>query len=427
MGIKVHCDVARRNGQAPSQSPDSQGGTSPRKKIGLSCFSGESRAESSACILTWPGAGSVPQVNATRFIFCGDALPDGAAGVVDPLSGVAEALEGADVRFINLEGCIRTDSTLSRPRKKKHTLSADPSAVNYLWECGFNIVNIANNHILDLGIEGCLDTVRELGCNALAILGLGEGRRGVPVILEHNGMRIGFLGYADYGFTRMLAPLRRRSVRDVRRLSKRVDFVVVSLHWGFEYTNRPSPRQRRTARSLVDAGARIVVGHHPHVSQGIERYRGAIICYSLGNFLFHVDEMPGCVPAGQRDLQYGFVLKVVADLSGIRGFEPVPVSAYGRGHATVLTGRAETMSLLRLRRLSSQLAASRLGYLPWLWDASGAFALLFRRAWAERTVKHGLFELLHLALEVLQQPILLLLLCVSFVRFPFGDRDRPCE
>ena len=80
-------------------------------------------------------------------------------------------------------------------------------------------------------------------------------------------------------------PLREAiAMEDVVELRKQVDCVVVSLHWGYEYVEYPSPRQQAFARKLVRAGAQMVIGHHPHVVQGVERYQGGLIAYSLGNF-----------------------------------------------------------------------------------------------------------------------------------------------
>jgi poly-gamma-glutamate synthesis protein (capsule biosynthesis protein) len=114
-----------------------------------------------------------------------------------------------------------------------------------------------------------------------------------PAIIEIKGWKIGFLGYhgaRKFAATPTRAGLAPRTLRlileDVRALKARTDYVVVNFHWGEELATQPDPEQMRFAHQVVDAGADLIVGHHPHVLQGIELYRGATIAYSLGNFLF---------------------------------------------------------------------------------------------------------------------------------------------
>jgi hypothetical protein len=176
----------------------------------------------------------------------------------------------------------------------------------------------------------------------------------------------------------------------------------------------------------VDAGADVVVGQHPHISQGIEHHgtgkaaehRGGLIAYSLGNFSFPVDELPVAATDGERDARYGFVLSVTADAKGVSAHQWVPVSAFKRASVEVLKGAPRARADARLRRLSAELAAHRGGYLPWLWDASRAFGLLFRRAWAYRFKRFGPSQGIPLARELAQEPLLVLLLLVSYIRFP---------
>jgi poly-gamma-glutamate capsule biosynthesis protein CapA/YwtB (metallophosphatase superfamily) len=358
-------------------------------------------------------------------MFAGDALPPAGRPEADPFAPARKLLEAADVRFINLEGCIGEGSPVSAEARKKNVLWTDPHAASYLRQYGFQVVNISNNHVFDLGLRGCLSTIRELEARDMKPLGLRNGKGGLPVILEAKGMRIGFLGYADYGFPSTLASLRKRTaLRDVRRLASRVDLLVVSLHWGYEYVGRPSPWQRHLARALVRAGANLVIGQHPHVSQGIELYDGALICYSLGNFFFSVDEMPGSSSHALRDRRYGFLLSVTVGPSGIIGFQEIPVSAYRRDAVELLGGRAREKSLERIRRLESELARSRSAFIPWILETSVSYALLFRNAWAWRLGTYGVRQAGRLILSLLQEPILLLILLVSFIRSPAG-RGRP--
>jgi poly-gamma-glutamate capsule biosynthesis protein CapA/YwtB (metallophosphatase superfamily) len=358
-------------------------------------------------------------MSAVKLLFCGDALPRLSSEQSDPFAPAASLMEGVDIGFINLEGCITSDLLPTAAVKKKNILWTGPEAAPYLARQGFQVVNVANNHVFDLGAEACKGTINALRANGLSVVGVRDGQGCLPAIVERQGLKVGFLGYADYGFPEILMNLRRReALADVAKLRARVDLVVVSLHWGYEYVSRPSPRQRALARSLVDAGADVVVGQHPHISQGIEEYRGAIIAYSLGNFSFPVDEMPVAATDGERDARYGFVLSVTADAKEVRAHQSVPVSAFKRASVEVLTGAPRARADARLRHLSAELAAHRGGYLPWLWDASRAFGLLFRRAWAYRFKRFGASQGIPLARELAQEPLLVLLLLVSYIRFP---------
>jgi hypothetical protein len=354
----------------------------------------------------------------STLVFCGDTLPGVLAGVRHPLRGISSALEAADVRFANFEGSVNPGNTVRPATRKKNVLWTTPDALGYLSRCGFDCVNLANNHTFDLGAEGCRAVVEEARRGGIAVCGLSVGGAGVPVALESNGVRFGFLGYADYGFPSMLSTLRKRSIREVARVARTVDALVVSLHWGHEYANRPSPTQRRIARSMIDAGARIVIGHHPHVSQGIEMYKGGLICYSLGNCLFNVDEMPLPMSDLQRDIRYGYLLRVRTMDSQVTGYTVIPVSAFGRDECIVLEGWRRDRGMRRIKELSERLSRRRWDARAWIWDVSGTFALLFRRSWLAHLRRRGIRALVDLCRELAYQPLLVAALCVSFIRFP---------
>jgi hypothetical protein len=358
-------------------------------------------------------------MSGVSLLFGGDAHAVPSTANADPLAAVRGLLSRADIGFLNFEAAIPDDAAPVETLRKKNVLRATAESARYLREAGFHVVNVANNHLFDFGLPGCRMTIRELERQGLAVLGLRDGGGSRPVVLERRGMRVGFLGYADYGFPGLLMGLRKPVVlSDIRKLRRSVDFLVVSLHWGFEYVPCPSPRQRRMARAFVDAGANMVVGQHPHVSQGMESYRGALISYSLGNLLFTIDEMPLRASPARRDSQYGFLLSVRADRTGIHDAEALPVSAFQSDGARILEGPARERSLARLRRLSRELDRRAPGYLRWLWDASSTFALLLRTAWAWQVKQFGARKLLGAAWDIAFNPLLLPMLFISYLRFP---------
>lgn len=198
----------------------------------------------------------------------------------------------ADVFMVNLEHPI---TTWTERVEKKFNFKMSPAYGAILLDAGVTLVNSANNHIFDYGFQGIDDTMRYLDSLGIPYTGIGRNLKDArkPVILERKGRKIGFLGYfggGDFAATSDTpgyAPRYTRFiVEDVKKLRKQVDYVVVNFHWGVERAPLPEEWQRTLAHRVVDAGADLIIGHHPHILQGIERYKGAVIAYSLGNFVF---------------------------------------------------------------------------------------------------------------------------------------------
>ncbi len=236
-----------------------------------------------------------------------------ARGVTDPLGALRpfqRRLASADLTIGNLE------STLSRAGPAQQggdSFGASPSVLAGLARAGFDAVSLANNHSGDYGERALLETVAELAEGPVRGFGAGAdlGAAGRAFVAEAGGVRFGVLGFNAIGETpratdrspgalsvRMpprTGPLSQADlahvVRLVRRLDRRVDVVLVLPHWGTQYTHVAEPVQRLVARRLVDAGADLVVGGHPHWVQGVETYRGAVVLHSLGNFVFDMDFM----------------------------------------------------------------------------------------------------------------------------------------
>lgn len=238
--------------------------------------------------------------NSVVLLFGGDCLLAGhyedAAGDSANLAFEGfDVLSSADVAMVNLECPITTRGTRI---EKPYNFRMKPRYVKALTSAGIDIVNLANNHIYDYGDIGLFDTISYL--DSVGILHVGAGRNKArahaPVVRSVRGIRIAFLGYYGGGEAPK-ATSRRAGVadRDIEGIASDVagarkesgaDYVVVSLHWGTELADAPDPGQIQFAHNVIDAGANLVIGHHPHVLQGIERYKSGIIVYSLGNFLF---------------------------------------------------------------------------------------------------------------------------------------------
>ncbi len=202
----------------------------------------------------------------------------------------------ADISVVNLENPL---TTAENARKKKYVFKAPPHFARILKLGGVDLVNIANNHIYDYGAEGLLQTLNALEKEDLKYVGAGrnieEARK--PAIFLVKGLKIGFLAYYGVNAHEECHPatvdspgtaLRQlRVIRsDVRKLRPQVDFLVVIFHWGFEKEHIPRQHQIDFAHRVIDYGTDLVVGHHPHVLQGIEKYGDGVIVYSLGDFIF---------------------------------------------------------------------------------------------------------------------------------------------
>jgi len=215
----------------------------------------------------------------------------------DPLAAVAKYLGPKRLRIANLECVIATTGT---PEIKPFTFRAEPRTLPAIAKY-FDGVSVANNHSGDFGKAAFAEQLDLLDAARLPYFGGGRDLAAAhrPWIVERDGLRIALLGYVEFKPRSFEAGAVRPGVawsgedeqvlRDIRaaREQSHADIVIPFMHWGWEDEGYPSERQRVFARQMLDAGADMIVGGHPHVTQGAEIYRGKPIVYSLGNFLFN--------------------------------------------------------------------------------------------------------------------------------------------
>jgi poly-gamma-glutamate capsule biosynthesis protein CapA/YwtB (metallophosphatase superfamily) len=277
-------------------------------------------------------------VDSVRLALVGDNVAiDHPEGLGSFYSEVKEGLDEADIRFGNIEWPMTDIEDYDPTRFGRSMRRMAPKEVAGLVEAGFDVVSVANNHMMDWGAGGLLQTLSVMDGAGLKHCGGGTTAKYArqPAIEEVDGIRVGFLAYtavfvyqtypasprsdepqlATLDVVTSYAPHQRlvdmpgappRIVTqadagqldsicdDIRRLRDDVDHVVVSWHWGVSWGAQGSSRfinqradyQEQVGHACVDAGASVVVGHHPHVLQGVEIYRGKPIFYSLGNFVF---------------------------------------------------------------------------------------------------------------------------------------------
>lgn len=211
-----------------------------------------------------------------------------------PFLKIADTLRSADLAIANLECPV---SDVGADRRHLYSFRADPNVLEGLKFAGFDVVSVANNHAYDWGEAALVDTLARLREAGIAPVGAGSNdlEAHYPVIRTVGDLRVGFLAYVNIEPQYARAEPSKpgvawldalRVVADVRFARPLVDILVVLPHWGVEYAPRPTPQQVKLARQIIDAGADLVVGTHPHVVQPVDAYGGGWIAYSLGNFVF---------------------------------------------------------------------------------------------------------------------------------------------
>ena len=288
----------------------------------------------------------------------GDIMLDRGLGIVIqggnlayPFAKVAPLLQNADITVGNMESAM---GTLGEPADKSYPFRAPPVAAEALALGGFDVVSLANNHGMDYGPEALLQAIDLLQAQGITPIGAGANfdAAHTPYITQINGLSLAILSYVN-------VPIEARSAfdtavwtatettpglawgdpeviaADVTAVRDKVDLVIVVLHSGYEYVEEPSEPQVAAAQAAIDAGAKLVIGHHAHILQGIDFYNDGVIVYGLGNFAFEIDGAPETA-----------VLNVWLDSAGVRSLELIP-AIIQEGGAPRLAESWEAAPILR--------------------------------------------------------------------------------
>jgi poly-gamma-glutamate synthesis protein (capsule biosynthesis protein) len=282
-------------------------------------------------VLTVSGSQGGPSITVLAM---GDVLLDrvpggrmktlGAKAVWGP---VRSFLKSADLVFVNLEGPVAFHPKRRTDKPANLTFAGDPARVADLAWAGISMVSLANNHINDAGAGGIRDTIQALDASGIAHAGAGlsaaEAHR--PAVLKRGGYTLvllsysqDFLGAEEAGSGAGLARAEASSLADIAAVKRSLnpDFILVSVHWGNELDPWPTDFQQTFGRACIRAGAVAVLGSHPHVLQGIERYHGGVIAYSLGNASFDMS---------QPDARRTIALRLVLDHTGLKSIDSIPM------------------------------------------------------------------------------------------------------
>lgn len=270
-------------------------------------------------------------IKKTTMLFAGDVMLSRSVGdkmgrALDwrwPFLKIADMTSSADLFFGNLEGPI-SDGGIDM--KSKYSFRADPRVVEGLKYAGFDVLSVANNHMGDWGVEAFDDTLEILDKNNIDFVGGGKNNKEAYdfKIREVNGTRFAFLGYTALSARHIWAGENASGValldadklkEGIEKAREKSDVVIISIHFGEEYQTVSNKYQQDIARQSIDAGASLVIGHHPHVAQEIEKYKDGYIAYSLGNFVF--DQL------FSEETMEGMLLRVVFDGNKIENVESI--------------------------------------------------------------------------------------------------------
>ena len=252
----------------------------------------------------------------------------------EPLADAAW-LGAADLTLGNLEGVINSqqpteNSQQSTENGSRIMLTMPKTAVSHLQTAGFDLLGLANNHSLDLGEAGAAETAVSLEDAGLTLIGLQTSALVTPTIRVVNNVRLAFFAFnvvPDPEGARCqldglsLCPVAwdaETAVSAIQQAKTEADAVIVFIHWGFEYENRPNLAQETIAETLRASGADLVLGHHPHTAQPIMADDRGVVAYSLGNFVFDQETAV---------TQQGLALLAYFDAAGLRGVQALPVEA----------------------------------------------------------------------------------------------------
>lgn len=189
---------------------------------------------------------------------------------------------GSDMISLNLEGAVTDNGEHYEPRVA-YDFAFDPQLVNKLHDYNFNFLNISNNHVTDQGKKGLEETYKNLESLGFNYSGCADKESdNCSKIIDIYDRKIGTAGFSMvYGIFDL-----NNAIEIIKNLKQNSDIVIINVHWGTEYIHINGDLQRQIAHSFIDHGADLIIGHHPHVVQGMEIYKDKAIFYSLGNFIF---------------------------------------------------------------------------------------------------------------------------------------------
>lgn len=311
---------------------------------------------------------------AIRLALLGDTALGGSLSHIDVAQAqrrsaqMAELLAGTDLRFLSFDCAIGQQG--DPVFEDEYVIDCPVEMLELLESWEIDVVSLANNHSTDRGLQSLLAGIQRLRGLGMDVVGAGTCLREAegPVFRQCGDLRVGVLAFASshpwvgaYPATQTrggVAPLcEDRVLAAVEAARSQADALIVSLHWGKEYIPVPPPANVHFARQLIDAGVRVVVGHHPHIIQPVESYKGGVICYSLGNFFFPDYPAQGLRFSGEAS--ESLLVTVTIDRERASIHQITPVSCDGNGHVGPVTESRKDQILSRQSVLVEGLGEER--------------------------------------------------------------------
>ena len=251
-----------------------------------------------------------------------------AEGVDIPFDSTRHRIESADLAVGNLEAPLAERGELYV--EKQYTFKVPTFMVKGIVNAGFDVLTLANNHIMDYGCSALTQTIATLDEAGLRHCGAGLNlaEACAPTIIEANGLRLAFIGLTTtYPDQFWATPTRCGTCRPTDAVLEQIlaqcnaeaDLTIINIHWGTEKNKTPNPDQIERAHRLIDLGADLVLGHHPHVLQGVEVYKGRLIAYSLGNYIFG---------SYSENAHTSMIMVITLDIDGLVKARMVPIHVY---------------------------------------------------------------------------------------------------
>ncbi len=294
-------------------------------------------------------AARLPPSKTVTMIATGDVLPARSVnykmvtgnGFLWPFEKTKDVLAAADVTVVNLETPLLSNC---QPTQTGMSFCGDARAAEGLVYAGVDVATLGNNHTGNHALAGIKETVSILRKAGIEPIGIG------PVYKEFKGFRFAFLSYNDIGAREPGVPWADDGTveKEIREARKNADIVIVAPHWGVEYVTQPSPRQRELARLMIDAGADVIIGNHPHWIQPVEFYKGKFIIYAHGNFVFDQE--------WSEETKVGIVGRYTFFEGNLVDVEYMPVRIVGYGQPYFLEGSQKNDLLKTMESASKALS-----------------------------------------------------------------------
>jgi gamma-polyglutamate biosynthesis protein CapA len=265
---------------------------------------------------------------------------------------VSPFLAHADINVGNLE-CTFSIDKLNPKDNLKPYISHSSDYVQYLKNAGFHILNLANNHTMQYGENNFAYTEQFLINNGIKTIGT---IRYPFQILYIRGIKIAFVGYSlkpnefKHSNIQYIEGSRENILSDINLLANHNNHVVVLIHWGDEYIDYPDQAQVDLAHDMISAGAALIVGHHPHILQGIEYFKTGVIAYSLGNFVFDKPQIL------QRK---SLILEVIVSEEKIDSIRTIPIYIDGSFQPLIATGKKKKRIEDLMNNLNKKIMSTR--------------------------------------------------------------------